>query len=153
MASLFNPNSVLSHLALSVAIGLCFILQPCLGQRVCEPVNIPFCQQLYNATVFPNILGHETQEAARAEIVQYTPLVQMGCSRHLALFICSVYAPVCDSSKTPTRPCRFLCDSARNGCEGSMKSFGFTWPAILNCDRFANLGDKKCYSGENSGKL
>ncbi|EDO35751.1 predicted protein [Nematostella vectensis] len=125
-------------------------LRPCLPLKRCEPVTIPLCTGLqYNMTIFPNTLKHRTQEEAALEVHQFFPLVKVDCSKDLAFFLCSVYAPVCTVLETPLPPCRSLCLTVRSGCEGLMKRFGFTWPDSLSCERFPKLGDEICV-GENT---
>ena len=90
------------------------------------------------------MLNHKSQEEAAVEVHQYFPLVELGCSKDLAFFLCSVYAPICTVLGTPVPPCRSLCNSAKRGCEALMNRFGFTWPESLSCDRFPELGEKIC---------
>ena len=107
----------------------------------CEPVTISMCSLMpYNMTLFPNSLGHQTQQQADMEIRQFLPLVNVECSPHLRFFLCSVYAPVCtDAGAIP--PCRQLCEGARSGCEKLLERFGFQWPESLECDQFPSTSD------------
>lgn len=103
----------------------------------CKPISVPFCQKIpYNETIFPNILGHQTQEEAGLEVHQYFPLLKVNCSPDLQFFLCSVFVPVCTILEHPIPPCRPLCLSAREGCENIIIQFGFQWPDYLNCDTF-----------------
>ncbi|CAB3408841.1 unnamed protein product [Caenorhabditis bovis] len=105
--------------------------------RKCEPITIPMCKNLdYNMTVFPNLLGHQTQTEAHPAITQFSPLIKVKCSEDIRLFLCTVYAPVCTVLDKPIQPCRELCLSAKNGCESLMKKFGFQWPDQLDCNKF-----------------
>ncbi|CAD6190876.1 unnamed protein product [Caenorhabditis auriculariae] len=105
--------------------------------RKCEPITIPMCKNLeYNSTVFPNLLGHQTQSDAFPAITQFNPLIKVKCSEDIRLFLCTVYAPVCTVLEKPIQPCRELCLSAKNGCESLMKKFGFKWPDQLDCNKF-----------------
>ncbi|KAJ8940051.1 hypothetical protein NQ314_010883 [Rhamnusium bicolor] len=98
----------------------------------------------------PNILGHQTQEEAGLEVHQYFPLVKINCSPDLQFFLCSVFVPVCTILDHPLPPCRSLCLSAKNGCEGIMKKFGFQWPESLNCDSYPdNTVSEELCVGEN----
>ncbi|XP_041648769.1 uncharacterized protein LOC121513235 isoform X2 [Cheilinus undulatus] len=102
----------------------------------CEAISVPLCKDLeYTETVMPNILGHRTQEDAGLEVHQFYPLVKVECSPQLKPFLCSVYAPECESGK-PRAACRTLCEQARSGCESLMNRFGFQWPEALNCEKF-----------------
>ena len=133
------------------------MLLPSQAQGTCEPLTIPLCQglQLYNDTIFPNMLNHSSQQEAALELYQFTPLVTVGCSIDLAHFLCSVYAPYCLVSKnlaSPVPPCRSLCNSAKQGCKGVMKRFGFSWPNSLRCDRFPKLSEETCVDGNGINK-
>lgn len=109
----------------------------------CEEITIPMCKalHLYNHTMYPNILGHRTQDDAGLEIHQYYPLVKVQCSQHLAPFLCIMFAPPCTPvTDLPVPPCRSLCDAARNGCIQLMNKFGFQWPENLDCSNFPESG-------------
>lgn len=106
----------------------------------CEPIRITLCKDLpYNMTVMPNLLNHRNQEDAGLEVHQFFPLVKVKCSQYLKLFLCAVYAPVCSGSGYAIPPCRPLCNEARNGCEPSMRRFGFQWPDNLMCEQFPQM--------------
>lgn len=110
----------------------------------CKPISVPFCQGIaYNETIFPNILGHQTQEEAGLEVHQYFPLLKVHCSADLQFFLCSVFVPVCTILDHPIPPCRPLCLSAREGCEHIIKQFGFQWPEYLNCDTFPEKSESE----------
>ena len=127
-------------------------ISPTTKQRICEPLTIPLCQGLgYNHTIFPNILNHTSQQEAAIEVHQFFPSVTVGCSKDLAFFLCSFYAPICTVSDTQVPPCRSLCNSAKHGCEALMKKFGFPWPESLRCDRFPDWGEEFCVT-ENLSK-
>jgi len=116
----------------------------------CEPITIPFCQEMpYNQTIMPNLLNQQKQEDAGLEVHVYFPLVKVNCSPDLQFFLCSVYAPVCTVLDYPIPPCRSLCLSAKNGCEGLMNRFGFQWPEGLDCNKYPSPQDGKICVGEN----
>ena len=90
----------------------------------CEPIAIDMCKGLpYDTTVYPNLLGHKSQEEAGRDIVTYHPLVHIECSPDIKLFLCAFFTPVCTVLDRPLPPCRSLCESARRGCESLMASF------------------------------
>ena len=104
----------------------------------CEALTLPLCQDLhYNMTLFPNFFNHHKQEEAALEVHHFFPLVKIGCSPDLSLFLCSLYAPSCIA---PFKPCRDLCISVRRGCLPLMQRFGFTWPKNMACDNFPIAG-------------
>ena len=121
----------------------------CVAGPKCEVLTIPMCRNVgYTSASFPNYFKHRTQSEASLEIHQFFPLVKAGCSANLTDFLCKVYAPPCNAGKTPLVPCRELCESARGGCEGVMKKFGFAWPDHLRCDRFPLQSTNQCLAGK-----
>lgn len=108
----------------------------------CQPMKIPFCENVqYNETMLPNFLGQKSQQDIIHEINIYTPLMQVGCSPDLKLFLCSVYAPICFDHMNGTKPlslfpCRSLCESARQGCISHLRQLDKDWPPALQCDKF-----------------
>ncbi|CAL4186659.1 unnamed protein product, partial [Meganyctiphanes norvegica] len=103
----------------------------------CEEITIPMCKDLpYNSTVMPNSLGHNSQEEAGLEVHQFWPLVEIGCSPAMKLFLCSLYAPKCSSGSNVILPSRSVCTSAKTGCENIMRQYGFSWPKKMQCDLF-----------------
>ena len=107
----------------------------------CEPIQVPMCKDIpYNETIMPNLLNHQTQEDARIELRQFSPLVATQCSKHLPFFLCSMYVPVCTVLEEAIPPCRAPCHWVRTECEISMNNIGFSWPETLNCDKFPATG-------------
>lgn len=106
------------------------------GGRICEPITIPMCQGLsYNQTTTPNLLGHTSQREAMAKMSFFNSIVQTVCSVDIRFFVCSVFAPPCMAGEVQ-RPCRSICERAKQGCEGLMANFGVSWPEELRCDSF-----------------
>ena len=94
------------------------------------------CQDIvYNQTSMPNLLGHLNQDEAGMEVNRFYPLVKIECNPHLKLFLCTMYAPMCNIFEDIILPCRSLCNSARSDCEPVMNVFGFPWPYKLNCSQ------------------
>lgn len=112
------------------------LLQTEAGSGVCEPITIPMCQGLsYNQTITPNLLGHTSQREAMAKMSFFNSIVQTVCSVDIRLFVCSVFAPPCMAGGVQ-RPCRSICERAKQGCERLMANFGVSWPEELRCDSF-----------------
>ncbi|XP_011603551.2 uncharacterized protein [Takifugu rubripes] len=104
--------------------------------QICEPITVPLCQGLpYNQTITPNLLGHTSQREAMMKMSFFNGIVQTVCSEDIRLFLCMVYVPRCVEGGIQ-RPCRALCEGAKQGCEGLMASFGVSWPDELHCDAF-----------------
>lgn len=108
----------------------------------CEPITINLCMNLpYNQTMMPNLLKHQKQEDAGQDVHQYAPLVKIQCSPDLRFFLCLMYAPVCTILEKPLPPCRSICERARAGCEGVMRTFSFPWPPSLDCSKLPEYGE------------
>ncbi|XP_061144583.1 uncharacterized protein LOC133160692 isoform X2 [Syngnathus typhle] len=117
----------------------------------CQTVTIPLCKDLtYSQTIMPNILGHATQEEAGLEMYQFAPLVRIQCSPQLKPFLCSVYVPECKAGNR-LAPCKTKCEQARAGCEPLMNTFGFQWPASLNCENFSTYSCDQAPESETLG--
>lgn len=67
----------------------------------------------------------------------FEPLLQLNCSKHLELLVCSVFIPLC-SEQIPgaVPPCRHLCEEVENECASALEKSQHPWPAELNCERF-----------------
>jgi frizzled protein 1/7 len=111
------------------------------SQGKCEKITVPVCKDIqYNETMLPNVFNHTTQEEAGIEVHNFFPLVKVQCSRHLKLFLCTMYLPMCTASKVATPPCKSLCNKARTGCDSLLQKFGMEWPDNLRCDQFPTSG-------------
>ncbi|XP_060522550.1 frizzled-4-like [Cylas formicarius] len=119
--------------------------------RTCEPIRVKMCSDLgYNMTGMPNLGGNDIQQEADYNLQTFSPLIQYGCSRHLKLFLCSVYVPMCtEKVANPIGPCRGLCENVRSRCYPVLQEFGFPWADALNCSRFPveNNHDHMCMEG------
>lgn len=114
----------------------------------CEPLNaeiLQLCSDIgYNETRFPNFMKHKTQQEAALETALYLPLVRLNCSPALKRFLCSLYAPPCITNyQQPLKPCREMCERARQGCEHYMKRFSFGWPDYIDCWRFPSVSSNE----------
>lgn len=138
-AGIFKAASFVRFLVAVVILAMILVVTPCRGQQRCSPLTIPFCQGLsYNST----ILNPTMQQRVSRELSRFSPLMKIACSDDLAFFLCSMFAPICTLSQTPTLPCRSLCNSVRRDCEDPLKTIGFTWPEPLNCDNFPDRDGK-----------
>ena len=112
----------------------------------CERIEIPVCSEMkYNMTLMPNLLGHETQRDAATKINEFIPLIQIGCSKLLKFFLCSMYAPMCTTQVDETLvipPCRSMCLEVKASCEPVLIRFSFSWPEILDCNKLPEKPDR-----------
>lgn len=119
--------------------------------RTCEPIRVEMCKNFgYNMTGMPNLGGNELQQEANYYLKTFEPLIQYGCSKHLKLFLCSVYVPMCtEKVENPIGPCRGLCEHVYTRCMPVLEGFGFSWPDALNCSRFPieNNHEHMCMEG------
>uniref|UniRef100_A0A8C9S227 Secreted frizzled related protein 4 n=1 Tax=Scleropages formosus TaxID=113540 RepID=A0A8C9S227_SCLFO len=117
----------------------------------CEPVNIPMCNSMpWNITRMPNHLHHSTQENAILAIGQYEELVDINCSPVLRFFLCAMYAPFCtlEFLHDPIKPCKSVCQRARDGCEPVLQRYNHSWPHSLGCDDLPVYDRGVCISPE-----
>ncbi|XP_043920951.1 secreted frizzled-related protein 4 [Protopterus annectens] len=117
----------------------------------CEPVRIPMCSTMaWNITRMPNHLHHSTQENAILAIEQYEELVNTDCSPVLRFFLCAMYAPICtlEFLHDPIKPCKSICQMAKDGCEPIMKRYNHSWPESLACDELPLYDRGVCISPE-----
>ena len=112
----------------------------------CEPITIPMCHDVpYNYTRMPNMMGHQDQAAAAIEVHEFKPLVEMGCSKYLKFFLCSIYAPMCaEQVDLPIPACQTLCLEVKNRCAPVLKSLNFPWPEALQCDNLPRPENGLC---------
>ncbi|KAM9650537.1 secreted frizzled-related protein 4 [Trichechus inunguis] len=138
---------------LSVLAAFCLWGRLALGVRgaPCEAVRIPMCRHMpWNLTRMPNHLHHSTQENAILAIEQYEELVDVNCSSVLRFFLCAMYAPICtlEFLHDPIKPCKSVCQRARDDCEPLMKMYNHSWPESLACDELPVYDRGVCISPE-----
>ncbi|XP_044539741.1 secreted frizzled-related protein 4-like [Gracilinanus agilis] len=134
-----------------VALALAVRLTRAVRGAPCEPVRIPMCRPMpWNLTRMPNHLHHSTQENAVLAIEQYEELVDANCSAVLRFFLCAMYAPICalEFLHDPIRPCKALCQRARDDCEPLMRLYNHSWPESLACDDLPVYDRGVCISPE-----
>ncbi|XP_032802229.1 secreted frizzled-related protein 3 [Petromyzon marinus] len=117
----------------------------------CEPVRIPMCQSmLWNMTRMPNHLHHSTQENAILSIEQFQDLLDTQCSAVLRFFLCAMYAPICtiEFQTDPIKPCKAVCEAARDACRPVMRQYNHDWPESMACDELPVYERAVCISPE-----
>ena len=104
----------------------------------CIPITIDLCKDVgYNATTMPNHMGHDTQWEAGKKIMEFKPLMEVGCAPHVKLFVCSAFAPMCNPDiDYPIYACRSMCEESRKGCIKLLENFGYKWPSQFKCSGF-----------------
>ena len=122
----------------------------------CVPVTTPGCSGLgYPLTYLPNFRGHETQSDAGLELLGYAQLIDSQCSAFILEFLCAYYIPICYTSTITNepvrlRPCRSLCEAARQNCSQVLEdNSDFTWPDFLNCSLDTFVSDGTTCFGED----
>lgn len=108
------------------------------GEFTCSTMRfIPICSNVgWTSVSFPNFRNHRTQAEAQRELRDFLPLINNNCSNAIVHFLCSIYAPYCDTDypQLRLRTCKELCQHVRNDCEDNLNSFGYSWPEHLNCN-------------------
>ncbi|XP_041100475.1 secreted frizzled-related protein 4-like [Polyodon spathula] len=133
------------------AVSLCISAGVLVRGAPCEPVKIPMCKSMpWNITRMPNHLHHSTQENAILAIEQYEELVNIDCSSVLRFFLCAMYAPICtlEFLHDPIKPCKSVCQRARDGCEPILQRYNHSWPESLACDDLPVYDRGVCISPE-----
>lgn len=126
------------------------------------PADMALCRGMNYADMrLPNELGHGSLDEVRQHALSWLPLVNVHCHPDTRLFLCSLFAPVCPTIKgqgdkrrgqgqssrlltTVILPCRSLCEAVRDGCRRTMQRYNFTWPALVNCQRFPAHNSGMC---------
>lgn len=122
------------------------------ADRTCEPIKIELCKMTGYSwnTSMPNFFGHELQSDVDSTLQTFSPLIQYGCSAQLNFFLCAAYLPMCTPKiNKAIGPCRKLCETVRARCHPVLQSFGFSWPANLDCKKFPeeNNHESMCMEG------
>ncbi|XP_078533869.1 secreted frizzled-related sequence protein 4-like [Lissotriton helveticus] len=131
----------------TVVLGIRFDLG--VHAAACEAIRIPMCRNMpWNITRMPSHLHHSTQENAILAIEQYEELVNINCSPVLGFFLCAMYSPIwtLEFLHNPIKPCKSLCQRARDGCEPLMKRNNHVWPESLACDDLPVYDRSVCIS-------
>ncbi|KAF0305931.1 Secreted frizzled-related protein 5 [Amphibalanus amphitrite] len=111
-------------------------------QPVCVPIpqNMSLCRDIgYSQMRLPNLLQHESMAEVVQQSATWVSLLNLRCHPDTQLFLCSLYAPICLESEI--LPCRSLCQNVERGCAGRMAEYGYPWPDIVRCDKFAEDND------------
>ncbi|XP_026151917.1 secreted frizzled-related protein 3 [Mastacembelus armatus] len=143
---MLSPGLFVSLLAASCALWPAEV-----RAGTCEPVRIPLCRSMpWNMTKMPNHLHHSTQDNAVLAIEQFEGLLGTGCSVDLLFFLCAMYAPICtiDFQHEPIKPCKAVCERAKQGCEPVMKRYNHSWPDSLACSELPLYDRGVCISPE-----
>ena len=143
-----------SSLMLAMHLVIVLVMIPTIAsQHKCQTLTIESCKGLkYNQTLFPNFENHRTQGMAATLVNHFKPLFKVACSPDLKYFVCTYYAPVCNTLGILIKPCRSLCESARKNCRHVMERFGYKWPSRLDCDRFPVYSKTEICVGRNNTK-
>ena len=143
-----------SSLMMAIRMLIFLLLLPiAASQPKCLTLTIEACKGLnYNRTLFPNFENQRTQGQAAEQVNQFNPLLNIQCSPDLKYFICSYYAPVCNTLGRLIKPCRSLCESARKNCYNVMQRFGYPWPQQLDCKKFPADPKQEICVGRNNSK-
>ena len=90
----------------------------------------------YTDVIFPNRLGHKSEEEALAAMGRTEVAASGACNSHpiFQKFLCSLYLPPCTLLEIPVPPCRSLCENAGRSCSASLMARNVRWPREWNCD-------------------
>lgn len=101
--------------------------------RRCVAIQLDFCQTLsYNATSYPNLVGHRSVKEVTRQLVSFRQIVDLECYAHAQELICQLLQPDCQDNRL-TYPCRHLCREFLDSCRPMLR------PSTLrsiNCSQF-----------------
>ncbi|XP_065903002.1 tyrosine-protein kinase Mer-like isoform X2 [Dysidea avara] len=142
-----------------------FLLLMCIGwkETSCQASNstteqlkcqqrmhlISLCGDLNYSTALPNLIGQSNPTDIENEFLRFSFL--FNCSNALLLFLCSVYAPLCDEGSGNETviylPCRNLCEHVYMDCITVFHEFQYPWPTHLRCSAFPEYHseEKNCF--------
>jgi len=98
-------------------------------KTTCKPVTSNFCQGLgYTTTLHQSgVQGYNLQQIGQ--------IVETACSPHIAILMCRVVVPECNSEDdSRKKPCRALCEKVKRDCESPLRAKRLSWPTKLRCD-------------------
>lgn len=99
------------------------------------PLNMTLCHGIgYEQMRLPNLLEHDDLKESVQQAENWNPLIGIRCHPDTQVFLCSLFSPIC--LERVVYPCKSLCESVRDDCEGYMQQYGFTWPEMLECNKF-----------------
>lgn len=131
-------------------------------ELMCSYLEQPLCRNTgYDQTAFPNERDHETQDEAAEEMFDFSPLWtgEKPCSNAIVHLLCAYYFPFCgvlgNSGKNTTiKPCRNLCEEAREGCEEFIEEYAnIGWPSFLECNYFPEQENEICFGPSDPSTL
>ncbi|CAD6194605.1 unnamed protein product [Caenorhabditis auriculariae] len=116
------------------------------------PSNLSICNGIeYEQMRLPNLLDHETADEAIHASRDWESLLRLNCHPDTQRFLCSLFAPVClMAMDREILPCKSLCLAVKQGCEGRMATYGFPWPEMLSCEKYAD--DDMCIQPVTTAK-
>lgn len=132
-----------SHTILNMFLGLVLFFTTVLTTDgyECQTITLNECKNNfpYNETIMPNVLGHQSQNVAKA---QSRALMSFNnvCGVNYRNFLCVMYVPVCTLLEMAIPPCRDFCTVAKRDCEHVLNNAGIQWPDDMNCSKFPLTG-------------
>ncbi|XP_060588249.1 frizzled-like, partial [Ruditapes philippinarum] len=104
---------------------------------VCEVIL-----SFYNISTFPNMLGHQSIEEAKAEFLDFQPLIDAKCSKSLEKLLCFIYFPPCTTYNSLLKVCQSYCEEAvTKKCREILKSVKKR-PPVLECGQYPRSDSK-----------
>ncbi|RWS21758.1 Fz domain containing protein-like protein, partial [Leptotrombidium deliense] len=122
----------------------------------CISLRVAFCHRhrvQYSYTSLPNKLDQSNQDYINMQLAEYDALISVKCYNLLPLFLCSLYAPKCNTSFHVIKPCKSLCKEAVRRCEFFLAVFSLQWPFEFNCDHFEDDSDADICVGFRENQL
>ncbi|XP_064640464.1 frizzled-4-like isoform X2 [Lineus longissimus] len=104
-------------------------------RKLCRKLSVPMCS---DGKVNYDFTAASTPNDFVANL--YWPMINIGCSEYIRLFLCSFAYPSClPQDGTTLPPCRSLCVQVMQKCQPLMaREFTMSWPEDLRCWQFPN---------------
>ena len=136
----------------SCAVAQILPVDPNTPDVSCELMtNLTFCDGIgYTMASYPNFRMQTNQGEANTELKQFIILVNSGCSNAIVHYLCSVYAPYCQSNYRKIPPCANLCVYVRDSCAPRLQQYGISWPPQLACESWPAFG-AVCFGPSTEG--
>lgn len=123
-----------------------FISKPIpISSHSCMPMKVTLCQKFdvqYAYTLLPNRFGQSDQSAINEKLTStYLTILGIKCYTLLPIFLCSQFAPKCNSTGHALPMCRSICKDAKKRCDFFLDIFDIKWPAEIDCDTLPDSPD------------
>lgn len=121
-------------------------------------MKVTLCQKFnvqYAYTTLPNKFGMIDQVAINERLTSsYLIVLGIKCYTLLPLFLCSQFAPKCNSTGYTVPMCKSICKETKYRCNFFLDIFDIQWPDDIDCDTLPDSPDPDiCVGNEQEREL